>query len=153
MKCLFRLCGLLLALVCLPSVQAQLSAPKVAKIEIKHVGPASVSDELVRANLRVKPGDTYLPAAVDEDVRNLYATGLFYNVRISLTNTAPGMILTYIVQGNPRLTEIRFQGNKRFKNSKLLKTITSKVGEPFNERKLFTDAQEIQKLYQKKGYP
>ncbi len=153
MKLAFRLCGLLLALTCLPSLWAQLGAPKVAKVEIKHVGPASVSDELIRANVRVKPGDPYLPAAVDEDVRNLYATGLFYNVRVSLTNAPPGVILTYIVQGNPRLTEIRFVGNKRFKNAKLLKTISSKVGEPFNERKLFTDAQELQKFYQKKGYP
>ena len=153
MKFAFRFCGLLAALVWLPAVQAQLAPPKVAKVEIKHVGPASVSDELVRANIRVKAGDIYLPAAVDEDVRNLYSTGLFYNVRVSLTNTAPGLMLTYIVQGNPRLTEIRFVGNKRFNNAKLQKTISSKVGEPFNERKLFTDAQEIQKLYQKKGYP
>jgi outer membrane protein insertion porin family len=153
MKFLLRLCGLCLALVGLPSLHAQLAPSKVAKVEIKHLGPPSVSDELVRANIRVKAGDTYLPAAVDEDVRNLYSTGLFYNVRVSLTNTPPGVVLTYIVQGNPRLTEIRFQGNKRFKSSKLQKTISSKVGEPFNERKLFTDVQDIQKLYQKKGYP
>jgi len=153
MKFLVRLYGLLLAVVCSPSIQAQLAPPKVAKVEIKHVGPASVSDELIRANIRVKAGDTYLPAAVDEDVRNLYATGLFYNVRVSFTNTPPGITLIYIVQGNPRLTEIRFQGNKRFTNAKLQKTISTKVGEPFNERKLFTDAQDIQKLYQKKGYP
>src|SRR5579862_5848693 len=99
MKCLFRLCGLVLALVCLPSAQAQLAAAKVAKVEIKHVGPASVSDELVRANIRVKAGDAYLPAAVDEDVRNLYATGLFYNVRVNREDGPSGMVVTYIVQG------------------------------------------------------
>src|SRR5215472_6082974 len=71
--CLFFFLGLLL-----PGV-AQLAASKVAKIEIQHVGPATVSDELVRANIRVKPGDQYFPAAVDDDVRNLYGTGLFYN--------------------------------------------------------------------------
>ena len=64
-----------------------------------------------------------------------------------------GVVLTYKVQGKPRLTDIKFQGNTKFKDAKLLKKISSKVGEPLDERKLFTDSQEIQKLYQSKGYP
>ena len=63
-----------LSCACLPAV-AQIASLKVAKIEIKHVGPPSVSDDLIRANIRVKPGDPYLRATVDEDVRTLYATG------------------------------------------------------------------------------
>lgn len=133
--------------------RAQVSAPKVSEVKIQHVGPLSVSDSLIRANIRIKPGDAYLPPAVDEDVRNLYATGLFYNVRIGSETTADGVVLTYIVQANPRLIEIKFLGNKKFTEARLRKTLTSKIGEPFNERKLFTDTQEIQKLYQKKGYP
>jgi len=143
----------LLWLACLPAVWAQPVPSKVVKVQVEHLGPATVSDALVRANIRVKPGDPYLPAAVDDDIRSLYATGLFYNVQVKSDNVPGGVVLTYVVQGNPRLTEIRFQGNQKIKESKLRKTITCKVGEPFNERKLFTDTQEIQKLYQKKGYP
>ena len=149
----FRLCALLLLVALLPSVRAQISETKVAKIEIKHVGPAAVSDELIRANIRVKVGDKYLRAACDEDVRNLYATGLFYNIRVGPEATPAGMALTYIVQGKPRLTEISFHGNKKFNDAKLRKKLTSKVGEPMDERKLFTDSQEIQTMYQKSGYP
>ena len=152
MKFLFRLCGLLLVLACLPAM-AQNSSLKVSKIEIKHIGPQSVSDDLIRANIRVKPGDPYLRAAIDEDIRTLYATGQFYDIRVTDENTPDGVILTYVLQGNPRLTSIKFQGNKKYKDSKLLKKVTSKVGEPLNERKLFTDSQEIQKMYQKAGYP
>src|SRR5262249_53086425 len=36
---------------------------------------------------------------------------------------------------------------------KLQKKVTSKVGEPLDELKLFRDAQEIKKLYEKSGYP
>jgi len=132
---------------------AQLSGPKVSKIEIKHIGPASVSDELIRANIRVKVGDLYQRPAIDDDVRNLYGTGLFYNIRVVEDVTPDGVILTYIVQGKPRLTEILFKGNKRFSDAKLRKKLTSKIGEPLDERKLFTDSQEIQKMYQKSGYP
>src|ERR1051325_10909582 len=140
-----------------PSARAQVPV-KVAKIDIKHKGPLSVSDELIRANIRIKPRDSYnspiaLQNAVDDDIRNLYATGLFYTVQVVEDQTSEGIAITYVVQGNPRLTEIRFQGNKKFSETKLRKKLTSKTGEPLNERKLFTDTQEILKDYQKKGYP
>src|SRR6266436_2248992 len=148
-----RLACVLLFLACLPLAQAQLGAVKVAKIEIKHVGPSAVSDELIRSNIRLKPGDPYLRATVDDDVRNLYSTGFFYNIRVAEDNTPDGVVVTYIVQGKPRLTEIKFQGNTKFSDAKLRKKLSSKVGEPLDERKLFTDSQEIQKMYQKSGYP
>lgn len=153
MKALSRLCGtlfLLTSLCC--GLHAQPAVPTVARVDVKHIGPPAVSDALLRAHIRVRAGDPYRPASVDEDVRSLYATGQFYNVRVTEERTDQGVVLTYLVQGNPRLTDLRFQGNKKFTDAKLRKTISSKVGEPLNERKLFTDSQEIQKLYQKKGY-
>jgi len=144
---------LLLLLVWAPTGHGQLASLKVARIEIKHIGPPAASDDLIRSNLRVKAGDPYLRAAVDDDVRSLYATGFFYNIQVTADDTPEGVVLTYKVQGKPSLTAIRFQGNTRFKDSKLLKTISSKPGDMLDERKLFTDTQDILKLYQKKGYP
>jgi outer membrane protein insertion porin family len=154
MKLLVRLCGLFLLLAVLrPHVAGQAPTSKISKIEIKHLGPAAVSDDLVRANIRVKVGDPYRRLAIDDDIRNLYGTGLFYNIRVSEDVGPDGVVLTYTVQGKPRLTEIKFQGNKKFSDAKLLKKLSSKVGEPLDERKLFTDAQELEKLYQKSGIP
>jgi outer membrane protein insertion porin family len=154
MKALFRLCGLVLLSVGLPAAHGQLAPPlKVASITIQHIGPGQASDEFIRANIRVKVGDPYRTAAVDDDVHSLYATGLFYNIRITDQITNDGVALTYIVQYKPKLTQIKFEGNQKYKDSKLRKKLTSKVGAPLDERKLFTDCQEIQKLYQKKGYP
>src|SRR6266571_561078 len=150
---LLRFCGLFVLLALAQNARGQPTSLKISKIEIKHLGPAGVSDELIRANIRVKVGDPYLRTAVDDDVRNLYATGLFYNIRVADEITPEGVALTYVVQGNPRLTEIKFQGNSKFKDAKLRKKLTSKVGEPLDERKLFTDSQEIQKMYQKSGHP
>jgi outer membrane protein insertion porin family len=153
MKFLPRLCGLCLVLAWLPLALAQPSSLRVARIDIKQVGPPAASDELIRGNIRVKPGDIYLPTAVDDDVRNLYATGFFYNIHVAASNATDGLVLTYTLMGKPRLTDIKFHGNTKFTNAKLKTKLTSKPAEPLDERKLFTDAQEIQKLYQKKGYP
>lgn len=146
---LCALCAILLTLG-VATARAQV----VSRIDIKHVGPPAASDEVIRGYIRVKPGSPYLPAAVDDDVRNLYATGLFYNVRVTQERAeTTGIVLTYVVQGKLRLTDLKLQGNKKIKESKLRKKITSKVGEPLDERKLFTDSQALQEYYQKKGYP
>ncbi len=137
------------------TAQAQRALPneKVAAVKIEHQGPQSVSDQLIRSHIRVKPGEPYTRVAVDDDIRELYSTGLFYNIRVAEESTREGVVLTYIVHGNPRLTEITFEGNRKFSKEKLAKKATSKIGQPLSERKLFTDTQEMQKMYQKAGYP
>lgn len=137
----------------LPVAWSQTSGPKVARVNIEHVGPANVADDLIRANIHVKPGDSYLPATVDEDIRNLYATGLFYQIRVTSERKDDGLALTYVVQAMPRLTDIKFSGNKKYNDDKLKKKLMSKVGEALNEQKLFSDSQAIQEMYQKAGYP
>jgi len=153
MNLLLRVCGALLLLAWLPGAQGQSSQVKVVRVEVKHVGPPAASDALLFSNIRVKAGDIYHSENVTDDIRSLYATGQFYNIHVSEQGTDDGVVLTYIVQGKPRVTDIKFQGNTKFDDAKLKKTISSKVNEPLDERKLFTDKQEIEKLYQKKGYP
>ncbi|HVV02295.1 MAG TPA: outer membrane protein assembly factor BamA [Verrucomicrobiae bacterium] len=150
-----RLFAALLLLGYLQPALAQFAPPRISKVEIRHVGPATVSDALIRANIKVKAGDPYLAQAIDDDVKNLYATGFFYNIEVSRKDdpNGNGSILTYVVQEKPRLTAIRITGNTKFKDAKLRKKLTSKIGEPLDERKLFTDAREIEKRYQSAGYP
>jgi outer membrane protein insertion porin family len=113
-----------------------------------------VSEQFVRANIRLKPGDIYRPNVTEDDVHSLYGTGEFFNIRVAVDDADDGgKVLTYIVQVRPRITEIKFSGNVKLKESKLRKKLTSKVGEALDEQKLFTAAQEMQKLYQKYGYP
>lgn len=127
-------------------------APIVKQIEVRHVGPPAVSDPLIRANIRVKEGEVYRKTSVDDDVSNLWKTGYFYNIRVAEEPVEGGLKLVYVVQGNPTLTQISFTGNKTYSSSKLLKKLSSRVGEPLNERKLFNDSQDILKRYQKAGY-
>src|SRR5256885_9806131 len=116
-----------------PGLRAQ-QGPPVAKIEIQHIGPPAVSEDLIRANIRVRVGEPYSRQAVDDGVRNLYTTGYFFQIRVADEITPQGVVLTYFLQGKPLLTDIRFQGNTKFENNKLLKKVTSKVGEPLDER-------------------
>ena len=154
MKPLLRRYCVLLALLIYwaPQAPAQVAPQRVQQIEVRHVGPAAASDELIRANIRVKVGDPLVKTNVDDDVRNLYNTGYFYNIRVAEERVDGGVKLIYVVQGKPVLTDVRFVGNTKFSTSKLQKELTSKIGQPLDERKLFADAQKIQTKYQKAGY-
>jgi outer membrane protein insertion porin family len=147
----WRLFVLLALFNWLPPLPAQ-NLPKVEKIEIRHVGPPAVSDDLIKANIRVKVGDPYSIAATNDDINTLKSTGYFNNVQILADRTDGGIKLIYKVQGKLTVTDIRVEGNKEYSKKKLLKKVTSKIGEPLDEYKLFKDAQEIKKLYEKAGY-
>lgn len=127
--------------------------PRVSSLELRFVGPKEVNEQLVRANISVQVGDVFSPTMVDQDVRSLYAMGLFLNIRVSQEFTRDGIALTYILQARPKLTEISFSGNKKYSNRRLTKLIKSKVGDPLDEQLLFNDSQAIRQKYAGAGFP
>jgi outer membrane protein insertion porin family len=163
MKFLSRLLGVCLLLGCAQAAWSQTAGQKVDRVDIQYVGPKSVSEQFVRANIRLKAGDIYYPPNLAEgnvhsqtadDIHSLYSTGQFYNIRVSVDQQDDGgVVVSYIVQARLRVTDIKITGNKKLSNSKLKKKITVKAGEALDEQKLFTDVQEIKKLYEKYGYP
>jgi outer membrane protein insertion porin family len=155
MKLLLRRWTLFVLILCslaLASSNAQVGGQLIRKIEIRHVGPPAASDALVRANVRVKEGDIFTQTSVDDDVRSLLATGYFHNIKVVLEPAVDGVAVAYLIQGKPVVSELNLTGNTKYSRKKLLKKATSKVGEPLSEQKLFMDAQEMRKLYEKAGY-
>ena len=141
-----------MVLGCATAAWAQSTGPKIDRVDVKFVGPASVSEEFIRSNIKLKSGASYQPGLTQDDVHLLYGTGQFYNIRVSVDQADDGgVVLTYTVQVRPRITEIKFEGNKKLSDSKLKKKVTFKIGEPLDEQKVFTDVQEMKKLYEKNG--
>lgn len=149
-----RACRYILALLTglLPASLSAQTGALIKEIAIEHVGPRAASDALIRSSIRAKAGEAYNRTSVDDDVRSLYATGYFFNIRVDEVPVEGGMKLLFRVQGKPTLTQIRYTGNTKYSEKKLQKKVSSKIGQPLDERKLFADTQEILKLYQKAGY-
>jgi outer membrane protein insertion porin family len=98
MNCLLRRYAVILALLLAwnPILPAQ-TPPRIDKIVIRNVGPPAASETLIQANIRLKVGDPYVRTSIDEDVRTLYSTGYFYNIRVGEERTPEGgVILTYV---------------------------------------------------------
>jgi outer membrane protein insertion porin family len=152
MKSIIRPLGISVLLGCATAAWAQDMGFKVDRVDIKFIGPEAVSEDYVRANIKLKAGVTYLPNLTQDDVHSLYGTGQFYNITVSVDRADDdGVIVTYKVQSRPRISEVRLEGNNKLTDHKLKKLITVKVGEPLDEQKLFTDVQAIKKQYEKYG--
>ncbi len=78
MKLFTRFFGAWLLLACAAGVWAQPLGPKIERVDVKYIGPATVSEQFIRSNLRLKAGDAYFPTATSDDIHSLYATGQFY---------------------------------------------------------------------------
>ena len=124
----------------------------VRAIEIKYAGPVTVSRERILSNMRTTVGQPFSQAGLEEDIRNLYATGDVTNVRIFGEPTNGGVRVIVIIQSRDVVKEIVIEGASVFKTKRILKLISAKTGNALNEEVLESDRQKIIELYQGKGY-
>ena len=61
---------------------ATMSAPASAQ-SISVQGNKRVETETIRSFVTLAPGDSYTPARIDQAIKDLFATGLFSDVRVS----------------------------------------------------------------------
>ncbi len=146
---------LLLALIASPltPILAQLGGgPTIRQIDVEFVGAETISTERVLANLATQVGQPYSERTVEEDIRNLYATGTLSNVRIFGEPMADGVRVTVLLQGRAVISEILIEGATVIGQSKLRKEIGLKPGDALNEERLEEGRREILKLYEERNY-
>lgn len=135
----------------LPTAVAS-TAPIVRSIEIQYAGAGAVSKEKILANMRTRVGRPYSEQIVEEDIRNLYATGNISNVRIFGEPQQDGVKVIVVVQSKGQITAVNLEGVEQLKTSRLRKEITAKPGDSLNEASLQADKEKIVKYYTDKGF-
>ena len=104
----------------------------VTSIDVRFVGPQTISTDRVLANMRTKVGNPYSETTVEEDIRHLYDTGNIQNVRIFGEPAGNGVHVQVILATRALVTEIEIEGAQRFKAKKLRSEIKFKV--TFNDQ-------------------
>ena len=130
----------------------RLSGPRVTDIVIDYVGPKSVSESVIFSNMRTAVGQAYSDIIVEEDVRNLFNTGLFTNLRIFSEPYKGGVRVRVIVQPRPLVRQITIAGWSKIDEKRLRREIKTKPGANLSESQLSEDARQIQQLYQSRGF-
>ncbi len=129
---------------------ADAQTPAVSSIQV--LGNVAVSSATILSKIKTRPGQEFSQRELDEDLKRLYATGYFTDIKLDLRETTEGMAVIFNVKERPIIESIAFEGNRIFKKEKLEKAIGSKVNDFLNPRQVKQDIDEISRLYKDKGY-
>jgi outer membrane protein insertion porin family len=136
-----------------PTASAQgLDGVTITSIDVRYVGPETVSKERVLAYMRTKIGAPYSEVTVEDDIRTLYNTGKIQNVRIFGEPRGNGVSVQVILATRALVTEIEIDGAQSFKAKILRDKIKFRVPAPSDAERLEAGRQNIIDYYQRKGF-
>lgn len=129
------------------------TAKTIKDIDVEYVGPQSVGPDRILAQMAMKVGDPFTHAAMERDIKSLYASGLVDNIRIlSEEKGADGVRVVVVVQSRSGLAGVNFKGNTVFTDSRLASKVELDVGGPVDEAKVQAGQRAIRKIYQDAGF-
>ncbi|RKY37191.1 MAG: outer membrane protein assembly factor BamA [Candidatus Omnitrophota bacterium] len=112
-----------------------------------------VSEQLIVSNVKSSVGLDYSSVVLSDDIKRLYALGLFNDVKADVEDIEEGSVrVIFTITEKPVLEKMIFKGNRKIKTKKLLSKIGVKTKEIFNQFKLKEGIEELKKFYYEKGY-
>ncbi len=127
-----------------------LGMEKVAAVVIS--GNKRIESEAVKRNLKTKSGDLYLTRNIREDLKSIFKMGYFGDVRVEVSGSPEGRVVTFLVEEKETVRNIRIKGNDKFNDEKIKEAMGTRAGAILNFNTLRRDTREIKALYKDKGY-
>lgn len=134
--------------------------PRVLVSEVLVSGTTPELELLVYNAIRTQPGRTTTRSQLQEDVNAIYATGYFSNVKVTPSDTALGVRVTFDVQANPVFNGLNIQtvpevveGRERILPQEVVdETFGPQYGKILNLRELQEGIKTINEWYSTQGY-
>jgi outer membrane protein insertion porin family len=139
-----------------PAPNAATNPPtKLPRIhEIKVEGLKNLEPEAVKTVMITHRGDLLSLRKIREDIHNLYGTGDYDTVDVSVESTKNKEEVDLLVTVKERLKihEVVFKGNEKKKAKKLAEKMKLVSKKPMDPALLSGDLEEVKKLYREDGY-
>lgn len=100
----------------------------------------------------VKPGQPLSVRAVQNSIKNLYATGDFRDVRVNADPVQGGVDVTFVLYTNFRVTDIRFEGLGGADRTRASRALTFHLGDVLSLNAVDRSATAVQELLNHDGY-
>jgi outer membrane protein insertion porin family len=123
---------------------------RVSEIQIK--GNQRVETSAIQSVISVKPGQPITMEDIDNDIRAIYKLGWFKDVSAETEEKDGEKILVFRVAERPLVREVKFVGNKEFKDEKLRGLISLKPPGLYEPRDISKSVNAIKKTYVEEGY-
>ncbi len=133
---------LLLALV----ISASAMAAETLR-EIRINGAQRIEPATILTYLNLQTGQPLTDDVINEGLKNLFATGLFADVKMKQDN---GVLMVDVVE-NPIINEIAFEGNNKIEDDELRAEISLRPRQVYTKTKVQNDVSRIYQLYQRGG--
>ncbi|MDA8388457.1 MAG: outer membrane protein assembly factor BamA [Nitrospiraceae bacterium] len=144
----------LVALACLflflSAGAARAVEPLVIGIEVK--GLKRIEEGVVRRRISQKVGQPLSPGAITSDIKSIYQTGYFEDVRVEAQPFEGGLKLIYVVKEKPVLDKVDFYGNRKVKTEDIKKEVTLSAGSVADTVLINDNAAKIRAYYETEGF-
>lgn len=122
----------------------------VTSIEIR--GNKRIEVPAIEGRLTLKVGDRYTTEAIRGQMKLLYDTGFFEDVQVETDRTSTGVVLAFVVQEKPFITEVVFDGNENLTDDKLKEKVNIRSQSFLDQQQAKESAEKIRAAYQEDGY-
>jgi outer membrane protein insertion porin family len=114
-------------------------------------GNKSIGIATILAKIKTRVGQEYRQNVISDDLKRLYNTGYFSDVRVDRKEEVEGLKVIITVVEKPIVEEITFSKLRYFNKKVLLSKIKTQVGKFMDKKVLNDDINTIKEMYQKKG--
>ena len=106
----------------------------------------------ILATIQTRTGELTSTVKLREDLKALYNLGSFSDVKIDVTDTPQGRIVTFIVTEKPSIGSVLVEGNDKIKTKKILEALDIKPYTTASEAAIKEAINKVKALYREKGY-
>ncbi len=115
--------------------------------QIRTEGNERIESETIVSYMRVFEGDDLSEATMNRALKNLFATGMFADVRLS----KDGTVLVVKVKENPIVNRLYFEGNQRLEDAQLLDEVQLNPRVIYTKANAQSDVQRMLEVYRRSG--
>lgn len=146
-------CVLLLWLAVAPGAWAQVYEPPTGRVvEVQVEGVRRLEPFVVLSAVNLGRGDELSASRVRRDLKSVYDTGFFDDVRVSTREADGGVILVFTVVEKPAIRQVLLEGHKKLDDEDLREVLDIRAFSVLNSASVERNRQRLHELYVEKGY-
>ena len=130
---------------------AQQQTMRIASVSI--MGNETASDRIIKLSMGLIEGSEVTSTDIQNGIKKLYNLRLFSDINVMATNeTDAGIHVIIQVAEYPRMNDIKFEGNKKYKDERLQEEIMLLRGQVFTPHLINKAKIAIEDKYKEAGY-
>ncbi|GJL78610.1 MAG: outer membrane protein assembly factor BamA [Nitrospinaceae bacterium] len=115
-------------------------------------GNKRVDDSTILYYIKTEIGKPLSRVQIRKDIEQIYDLGQFKDIQVDTQSTAGGLVVIFKVVEIASIGDLRIVGNKVLDSEDIFEKIGLKRGAAFHDQQISESINEINKLYEAKGY-